>query len=385
MANLFEYLGYELAPFSEREVNAIDAAIFSQACMIDGAGIVPAAPRRPSALSRLRALVAPGSMRSACFADLARAERFDTMFLGFVPGDLKEMLLRLVASPRYRDVRLVGYQAVFDETTHTQFAATTYVWRDAFAFIAFRGTDTSLVGWRENFDMAYKPVVRAQRLAKAYLETMAAHLACPLMVGGHSKGGNLALFAALTAAPRVQERIAHVWALDAPGFKAGRFGEEDYRPLEGRITRIVPDDSIVGMLLEHHGPERTVESFATGLDAHSAFSWEVAGDDFVGRDRPNDASLGLRAVAAEWLAGMDDARKEQVIDALFAAIAASGVPDARAVFAGGPEIGRAAMEAVHALDADERDLITREFGNLAAIVARRVGQDVAGALFGWLG
>lgn len=384
MANIFEYLGYELASFDERPVNAIDAAIFSQACMIDGAGIVPALPRTPGALSRLRALVAPSTLATARFEDLARTERFDTCFLGFTPGELQHLLFALIASPRYRDVRLMGYRSVFSEATHTQFSATTYLWRDAFAFVAFRGTDTSLTGWRENFDMAYKPAVRAQRLARSYLEDVAAHLSCPIVVGGHSKGGNLALFAALTAAHRLQARIAHVWALDAPGFKAGLFPEDAYRPLEGRITRIVPEDSIVGMLLEHRGPERAVQNFATGIDAHSAFAWEVAGDDFVGRERPSDASLALRAVCAEWLGGMDDARIGELVEALFAAIAQSGVKSAAEIFAGGPEVGRAALEAMRTLDADERDLLTRELGNLAGIVARRVGQDVAGALFGWL-
>lgn len=385
VANVFEYLGYELASFDERPVNAIDAAIFSQAAMIDGAGIVPSVPRTPAALSRLRTLVAPAALRAARFEDLARAERFDTMFTGFVPEDLKKLLFALIASPRFRDMRLIGYKATFDETTHTQFSATTYLWRDSLALVAFRGTDTSFCGWRENFDMTYKPVVRAQRLARSYLETMAAHLPCPLVVCGHSKGGNLALFAALTAAPKVQSRIEHVWALDAPGFKAGAFDEDAYRPLEGRITRIVPQDSIVGMLLEHHGGERCVESFAAGLDEHSVFSWETYGEDFVARERVNDASQALRAVAAEWLASMDDARKEQVVEAIFAAIAVSGAKSAVEIFAGGPELGRAAARALRELDPDERDLLTQEFGNLAGIVARRVGQDVASALFDWMG
>ena len=82
-------------------------------------------------------------------------ERFDAMFTGFVPEDLKKLLFALIASPRFRDMRLIGYKATFDETTHTQFSATTYLWRDSLAFVAFRGTDTSFCGWRENFDMTY--------------------------------------------------------------------------------------------------------------------------------------------------------------------------------------------------------------------------------------
>ena len=128
-----------------------------------------------------------------------------------------------------------------------------------------------------------------------------------------------------------------------------------------------------------------MESFAAGLDEHSVFSWETYGEDFVGRERVNDASQALRAVAAEWLASMDDARKEQVVEALFAAIAVSGAKSAVEIFAGGPELGRAAARALRELDPDERDLLTQEFGNLAGIVARRVGQDVASALFDWMG
>lgn len=385
MANIIDYLGYELASFDDRPLNPLDAAILTQACMIVGEGVVPAPPRTPAALTRLRTLVAPKTLRTARFDELARTERFDTMFTGFVPGDLKTLLFALVASPRFRDLGLCGYRAVFDEGSHTQFSATTYLWRDRWAFVAFRGTDTSITGWRENFDMTYKPAVRAQRLAASYLETMAAHLPCPLYVGGHSKGGNLALFAALTVSPRVQGRVQHVWALDAPGFKLGRFTAADYEPLAGRITRIVPQDSIVGMLLEHEGGERTVTSWAQGIDQHAVFSWEVAGDDFVGRDRPNDSSLALRAIALEWLGSMDDARREQVVDALFAAIAASGARSAVDVLSGGPDMGRAAMDAVRALDPSDREVLMQELGNLAGIAARRVGQDMAQALFGWMG
>ena len=193
MSSIIEYLESEFATFDEKPFGAVDAAVLSQAAMLNSTGIVPSFPSAPSGLlDRLSAFLAP-QLPSARFVDFARAERFDGMFTGLVPHDIKRCLFALIASPRFRDLAICGFQRVVDEAACTQFMATTYVWRDAFAFVAFGGTDISLAGWRENLDMAYCPETGAQRLARTYLEQAASHLPQRLLVGGHSKGGNLAL------------------------------------------------------------------------------------------------------------------------------------------------------------------------------------------------
>ena len=383
MPYLFDYVEHELATFNQKPFGPVDAAVLSQACMIDGAGVVPEPSALPSLIDRAVTLLAPDS-RGVTFANLMRSELFEGMFTGLVPDDIRRLLMALAASPRYRDLRLCGYRSVFDEASRTQFAATTFTWRNAFSFVGFRGTDVSATGWRENFDMTYKDEVPAQKLAREYLEYMAPRLSGELHVGGHSKGGNLALYAALTCSAEVCERIGHVWCLDAPGFRAGRFKAEDFARLGSCVMRIIPQDSLVGMLLECPVPARVVRSNVQGLMQHSVFTWEIADDrsDFVDAGRLGEGSQALHDVLAEWLGGMDDERCEQVVDALFAALGASGARDARDVFLGGKAFPQLASDAVRNLDEASRDVLGTALGDLAAIAARRAGRLLAAAIFG---
>ena len=215
------------------------------------------------------------------FADLMRAELFPTMFSGMHAAQMKQQLFWMAASPRFRDLLIYDHAAAFDEARDLQFAATTYVCPGHFAYVGFRGTDTTLTGWREDFNMAYRAPVEAQVLAARYLAAVAADSRLPetLLVGGHSKGGNLAEYAALTAAPEVQQRIARLYNHDGPGFKAGLFTAADYEPLAGRMTKQVPADSMVGILMGSFMPVEVVQATGRGFEQHSVFRWVVEGAD----------------------------------------------------------------------------------------------------------
>lgn len=380
MSSIIEYLESEFATFDEKPFGAVDAAVLSQAAMLNGADTVPPFPSAPSGLlDRLSAFLSP-QLPSARFVDFARAEHFGGMFTGLVPHDIKRCLFALIASPRFRDLAICGFQRVVDEATCTQFMATTYVWRDVFAFVAFAGTDISLAGWRENLDMTYRPETGAQRLARTYLEQAASHLPQRLLVGGHSKGGNLALYAALTCEDAVRGRIDHLWTLDAPGFKEGCFAAGDYARLDDRASRIVPEESTIGMLLECPLEPMVVRSTASGIEQHSAFTWEIEGGEFVPAGRLSDSSRALHDVAAEWLSGMDDARRKRVVEAISAAVAASGAADVLDALAPGQDVIGNMIEVSQRLDSDARDTLARALGDLANIAVRRLGEDVVQSL-----
>ena len=305
------------------------------------------------------------------FADLMRAELFPTMFSGMHAAQMKQQLFWMAASPRFRDLLIYDHAAAFDEARDLQFAATTYVCPGHFAYVGFRGTDTTLTGWREDFNMAYRAPVEAQALAARYLAAAGADSRLPetLLVGGHSKGGNLAEYAALTAAPEVQQRIARLYNHDGPGFKAGLFTAADYEPLAGRMTKQVPADSMVGILMESFMPVEVVQATGRGFEQHSVFRWVVEGaDGEAGRSNAEGArdtgevrdaetarnvSGALKAFAtlpelpertqrraealARWLASLDGSECEAMVNALFAALKAAGITDASQLFEGGRE------------------------------------------------
>lgn len=387
MANLFDYIGWERSTFDEKPFGPLDAAVLTQACMIDAPGVVPGTSRAPGILTRLSALISPQAF-GARFEDIISSggdDLPDDMFTGLVPGDIRHLLHLLAASPRFRDLRLRDLRSVVSERRSIQFGAMTFTWRDRFAFVGFRGTDSGLAGWRENCAMCYEDETGSQRLARRYLGEVAGHLPRRLHVGGHSKGGNLALYAALTCPDTLLERVERIWALDAPGFKPGRFAAGDYDRVRDRAVRLAPQDSIVGALLEDAVPIQTVRSFAFGPQQHSVFTWEVSGDDFERLERPSDFSLGVAAVTSEWIAGMDIAERRRAVDALFAAARASGAKSAGELLAGGTESLRLVREAASKVDDGTREVLNRAIGELVRITARHAGEDAARSLFGWLG
>lgn len=412
MNDVLAYLQTQLAPFDEVPFNAVDSALLAQFCMVRGEGIMPQvysgeasetasskAREGCGPLSELRGLLgrlrrhaseraaepsaaaerdraevaqdAKAPVDPVRFADLMRAELFPTMFSGMHAAQMKQQLFWMAASPRFRDLLIYDHAAAFDEARDLQFAATTYVCPGHFAYVGFRGTDMTLTGWREDFNMAYRAPVEAQALAARYLAAAGADSRLPetLLVGGHSKGGNLAEYAALTAAPEVQQRIARLYNHDGPGFKAGLFTAADYEPLAGRMTKQVPADSMVGILMESFMPVEVVQATGRGFEQHSVFRWVVEGaDGEAGRSNAEGArdtgevrdaetarnvSGALKAFAtlpelpertqrraealARWLASLDGSECEAMVNALFAALKAAGITDASQLFEGGRE------------------------------------------------
>ena len=242
--------------------------------------------------------------------------------------------------------------------------------------MGFRGTDTSITGWRENFNMCYTAPVPAQEQAARYLEAVAPHLPRRLFVGGHSKGANLALYAALNASAAVQDRIERVYTHDGPGFKAGAFSPDDWRKLDGRIHRTVPQDSVIGMLMESHTPPLVVHSTERGLLQHSPFSWEVDGDDFVYLDNLTENARFTDALLTEWLARYSDEEAAAIVDALFKAVEASGAQNATEVFFGGAKTVALLSEAAKNIDGTARETLVGALGSLAELAGHRVTQGI---------
>ena len=381
--NLFDYLDTSLETFDERPLCAVDSAALSQFCMVRGEGVIPPARRGSNALvDRLYALTA----RPARFSDLLRAESYETLFCGLAPDDVKRELAALVASPRFRTLELRDYDSVFDEQTSTQFAAMTFVWRSPagrdhdFAYVGFRGTDDSLVGWRENFDMAVDPPVPSQLLAAEYLSSVARHLPRRLYVGGHSKGGNLATYAALRAPTKVRARLMGVFDHDGPGFKRGFLSERDFEPLRDILQRTVPSESVVGMLMDTPAPTRVIRSFAHGVDQHNVFTWAVEDDDFIEAERLAGSAVFTHELMSGWLDSLSEEELPNVVDALFKAIEASGASSAGEVIFSGANAPGLLAEAARNLDQDSRDVLLPALKKLAAAAARAGAKGITGRL-----
>ena len=205
--------------------------------------------------------------------------------------------------------------------------------------VAYRGTDDSLVGWKEDFNMAFQYPVPAQATAADYLARVAALWKdAPIVLTGHSKGGNLAVYAAMNASDEVKDRVERIYSLDGPGFPESVVNSFEYASVSDRIVKIVPDSSVVGMVLET--PERcmVVKSDVEGIMQHFAFSWQMHGGEFDKVEDVANSSVTFNKALNGWLSNLSKEQRERAVDALFAVLEASGAGSISAMMAAGPKV-----------------------------------------------
>jgi len=315
MANLMDYLDWrgdlrlEDAPFNE-----VDNLILAELSFLQFEGIVPDVGQGESV-----------ALKDAVDAWFLRHEGEEVHMGVLVPRQIVPMADKLRRSRRFADMRLDCCRSVLDIHNEVQFAALTIDMGSTGIYVAFRGTDDTLVGWKEDFNMAFLPQIPSQKMAVEYLKEVAARYPRKkIYVGGHSKGGNLTVFAAVFCGARVQRRIAAAYSNDGPGFKEPMVGRAEYEAVRGRIFSIIPQSSVVGMLLEHEEDYTVVDSDQLGFMQHDGFSWQVMGDHFLRlRQVTRQAHLSDQELRA-WVHALPVERREQFVEALFNVLSASG-------------------------------------------------------------
>lgn len=303
--------------------------------------------------------------------ELLRAEDFDDMFSGcFDAESSRELLFALCASPRFRDVRLADLLFTFNVERQEQFCGGTFLLPDGSAYVAFRGTDATLVGWKEDFNMAYQCPVPSQADAARYL-THAAELFAgrPLYVGGHSKGGNLAVYAASEAASEAQSRVRRVFSHDGPGFTAEFLAGEGYARVCERVEKTMPRSAIVGMCLETHEDYSIVESSSVSILQHDPFTWLVEDGNFVYAEGFSAGSRYLDRTVTAWLAGLDNEARGRFIDALYGVVASTGAKSFAQIRDNWKTALPVMAEAASELDPDTRKLILGTLASFAKAAA----------------
>lgn len=306
MPNVFDYLDWrgDLS-FSDIPFCEVDNLILSLLSYLDFSGLLLEGDAVGLPLDRAAALYFGLRPRKKGALGLLLSER------------ILDLLEQAASSRRFAPVRLWGHRSRLDEERELQFSATTFTLGNGSSFIAFRGTDDTIVGWKEDFNMAVRFPVPAQEEAAVYLDFIAKKTGDRLLLGGHSKGGNLAVYAAAFARPELQRRIDAVWCNDSPGFLPGMFSLPGFQSIRGKIHALMPRSSVVGVLLGSDWDTAVVDSSAMGALQHDGLSWQVLGPAFV---RAEGLSRGSRQVDKTFhnlLLEMEPERRQQVIDDIF--------------------------------------------------------------------
>lgn len=289
----------------------VDNLIFSMISYIDFSGVVESeADETKKPIALLTATKRYLKLQSGIIKNIGL----------IIPREVVTLLVRASKTARFGLCRPFCYVNRICDESEKQFSAVSFALPGGDTFIAFRGTDDTLVGWKENFNMSFMHPVPAQTEAVEYLEYIAAHTQGKLYVGGHSKGGNLAVYSAVKASSAVKERITAVYNNDGPGFDREFIGGDDYAEMRERIHTLVPQSSVVGMLLEHEEHYTVVKSKTTGLLQHNGLTWTVMGGGFIKLDSVDEDSKLIDRSLKEWLESMSADERERFVDELYEAM-----------------------------------------------------------------
>lgn len=294
MANIHDYLMWR-GDISLKQVppNAVDSLIFSQ-------------------LSYLKWDCRDMKLRKAAALLMQRGN----FARGMLAQHHTKLLELCAAGDRFGEVYVADYADEFDEAREKQFSAVTFLLPGNLMVIAYRGTDGTLTGWKEDFNMAFSEPIPSQLRAAEYLKQMAqTYPERGILLTGHSKGGNLALFACAAAEEELRSRLYAVYCHDSPGLNPDIFRSLD--EMESRIFTFVPQSSIIGMLFTRPENRTIVESTSVSILQHSAYTWQVMGADFVCAPKLNRSSMQTEKIIKDYLAVTNEEQRRAFIDTLF--------------------------------------------------------------------
>ena len=226
-------------------------------------------------------------------------------------------LFPLIAqSKRFGKIKLTRYVNKLDVKSEKQFSAITIILPDDTIYVAYRGTDNTIVGWKEDFNMSFSNLVPSQTDAVNYLNEVSKSYKCKIRVGGHSKGGNLAIYASTFCNTKIQDRIINVYNNDGPGFCDKVVNSKEYKKILSRVHTYIPQTSIIGRLLNHKEETTILKSTQTGIMQHDLYSWQLIGTKFV-RDELTNSSEFIDKTITNWLKEVQPEQREKFIDIFF--------------------------------------------------------------------
>jgi hypothetical protein len=355
MTNIFDYIRWrgDLS-FHQSAFNPVDNIILTHLSYLPFDGIVPT-PDEKNTIS----IADAAKMIAAVLA--RKPEAFDDVL---VCKEDPALLAALGSCERYKHLKLSGYVNQIDLKQEKQFSALTIMTGDRSSLIAYRGTDNTLVGWKEDFNMSFSTAVPAQKEAVIYLEKMAGQFRGKLRIGGHSKGGNLAVYAAAFCEKKVQYRITAIYSNDAPGFSREVIISSGYQAIKKRVHSFIPQSSIIGMLFEHDDDYTVVKSTQTGIMQHDIYSWEISHNDVIRLDTVTQGSHFVDRTLKEWIGGMNKEQRQRFSDALYDILSSTEVKSLPQLTAGWFKNTALMIQTYKDIDESTRDLISQTISAL---------------------
>lgn len=357
--NLIDYIEWRGdLPFTKEPFNELDNLLFSVFSYIDYSGIVGGVHGVTDIFEK-----------AVKFSDaMNKIENFypERKYLGaIITGKIIDVAFTAAKAKRFSDVYISCYENIVDEKANMQFSATVFILPDESVFISYRGTDDTLVGWKEDFYMTFESPVPSQVKASEYLETVASLTHFPIRLGGHSKGGNLAIWSAVKSSDAVKKRIINAYNNDGPGFPHDFYESDECRSISDRLVKIIPDSSVVGLMLEESDYYKVVKSSEKSIYQHDPFSWETKVNCFVPADGISEFSKKSDLVLKKWLASLSNEERREFIDIVFNAL---GSGNAKTL----TDLNSSRMKSAASVAHSMRELDKESRKNLIAVLRRLI-------------
>lgn len=360
MKNIINYLYEENMSFEDRPLNEIDSLILCQFSYIS-----------------LRNHFSPG-IKEIPFANLSYNELSNNMFDSLLRRNFIDninLLFALAKNPRFNQMIIRDYVDIKDEVKEEQFSASSYILNDKLTYIAFRGTDASILGFKEDCNMTFSCPVPAQEDALKYL-LEAGKKYSNIIIGGHSKGGNLAEYAYIKSPTSIKAKISGLYNHDGPGFKDGSLSREEMAELAAFSKKTVPECCIVGNLLTSSNPAKIVKSNERFIFQHDPYSWLIEEGSFKQAKKISMLARIVNKSFDRLLEDLDDNRKEKFINIIYNALLDSDIRDLNHLFENFTDLIPLVKSKLDDLNDDEKHFINESFKILAYSLIRSNGKKL---------
>ena len=350
MKNMLDYIKeFGHVSFEERAFSEIDALVLTELEYLPLEKVVPSDENGENFVT---------VKEIAEYMQEHKQELFDENPM-MITQERHEVSQVIADAPRFQSLKFFGVVSEWDKDTTKQFAAVTVEVEPSVRLVVFRGTDETLIGWKEDFLMTYSPLVAAQTDAKEYLAKQASLWGGDLMISGHSKGGNLAIYAAATQEEDVQLRIVDIFCFDSPGLYRSVLETKGYQNIVPLAMRYIPQDSLVGLMLESEVPYVIVKSNASGAMQHSAMTWEIEDGQFIKMEKLTKNSQLNDQTFKKWTESVSDEELELFWNVFFELLFSVGIDTVNDLYGQFMHYVQEFLKAAGNMDEEKRELLTR--------------------------
>ena len=309
--NIIEYVEKNgIYDFSQAPFGEVDSLVISQLSYLKFEGIVPGPSENKDGI---------------VLSDIVKSEKYDSIYHDERYREINSRFFNaLCKSIRFGRLILNNFLDVIDGNLDIQFSAMTVEDDKGFKYVVFRGTDDSLIGWKEDLNMTFKTPVPAQKYSVKYLEKVASYLEGDFIVGGHSKGGNLSVYAAMNCSDEVRDRIIRIYSHDGPGFITELLEDSCYDKIKDRIVKFVPKSAVVG-LFGNVEDYIVVDCEKMGVKQHNPYNWIIEGFEFKKTEHIGKISSMQAEAINNWSKEMTKEKWALLSDQIFGVFEKAGV------------------------------------------------------------